>query len=35
MRYRPICWFCNREIHPLDTLHHLWCHGPLAKEGEV
>lgn len=26
-RYRPICWYCQREIHPLDDLHHLWCHG--------
>lgn len=25
--YRPICWWCNREIHPLDDMHHIWCHG--------
>ena len=24
---RPVCWYCNGEIHPLDDMHHLWCHG--------
>lgn len=24
---RPVCWYCDREIHPLDDMHHLWCHG--------
>jgi hypothetical protein len=23
----PVCWYCDREINPLDDLHHLWCHG--------
>ena len=26
-RLRPVCWYCDREIHPLDDMHHLWCHG--------
>ena len=26
-RLRPVCWYCNREIHPLDDMHHYWCHG--------
>lgn len=32
-RYRPICWYCQREIHPLDDLHHLWCHGGIRGGG--
>ena len=24
---RPVCWYCCNEIHPLDDMHHLWCHG--------
>ena len=26
-RLLPVCWWCNREIHPLDDMHHIWCHG--------
>lgn len=24
---RQMCWYCGREKHPLDDMHHLWCHG--------
>lgn len=23
----PACWHCEQPIHPLDDMHHYWCHG--------